>query len=261
MLLIKRLSLLRVVLALLAILSSGCVSHLNEWEVVFEDNGQGKWQDNWFVEGKKANIKNTARGMIFSSGPEVNEHASHAVLWSKAQFAGDLKIEYDYTRLDSMTNATSVNILYIHATGTETDTNPKDISKSRALRDIPYMRSYFMNMNLLHISYAATGPALSHYVSARQYPAPTLESFGKATQILPIYQDVSIFEPGETYHITATKVGHHLTFSAERNGETHRFVWNTSKFPPVTNGRIGFRHMWGRSSLYKNLKVYQRSHN
>ena len=39
---------------------------------------------------------------------------------------------------------------------------------------------------------------------------------------VPIYKDIHLFKPGETYHITATKEGNQLTFTAER--QLHEFV-------------------------------------
>jgi hypothetical protein len=178
------------------------------------------------------------------------------VLWTKASFSGDVRIEYDYTRLDSMTNETAVNILYIQATGLGTEASPTDIFLSTAQRSVPWMKYYFLNMNALHISYAASGPGRSQYVSARRYPARSLAEFQAGTQIQPIYENVDLFEPGKTYHITAVKEGHRLVFIAERDGQTRRFEWDTSAYPPVTEGRIGLRHMWARSSRYGNIRVY-----
>ena len=78
------------------------------------------------------------------------------------------------------------------------------------------------------------------------------------TMIQPIYEDIHLFKPGETYHVTATKEGSRLTFAAERDGKTNTFQWDTSAFPPVTEGRVGFRHMWARSSRYQNIRVFQK---
>lgn len=54
--------------------------------------------------------------MLLSVGPIPRDHASHCVLWTKESFAGDVKIEFDYWRLDTIQRW--VNILYIQATGT-----------------------------------------------------------------------------------------------------------------------------------------------
>ena len=228
------------------------------WEVVFSDPGAGDWQDRWFVEGLKASVEYDEDGMVFTSGPVPKEQASHAVLWTKQSFAGDIRIEYDYTRLDSMTEVTSVNILYIQATGLGTDKSPTDIFLSTEQREVPWMKSYFLSMNALHVSYATTGPKRANYVAARRYPAKDQDSFMQGTMIQPVYEDIDLFRTGETYHITALKEGSRLTFTAEREGKSHTFEWDTSGYPPVSEGRIGFRHMWARSSRYQNIKVFQK---
>ena len=137
-----------------------------DWTQTFSDPGSSDWTNHWFLEGSKATIQNTPDGLIFNAGPVPGEHASHAVLWTKQSFEGDLKIEYEYTRLDTMVDVTSVNILYIQATGLGTEESPKDILQSTATREEPYMSSYYMNMNSLHISYATTGPNRALYVSS-----------------------------------------------------------------------------------------------
>ena len=158
-----------------------------------------------------------------------------------------------------MIEDTSVNILYIQATGLGTGDSPTDIYLSTGQREVPWMKSYFLNMNALHISYATTGPKRANYVAARRYPAKDQGSFMHGTMVQPNYEDVFLFEPGETYHITALKEGNQLSFTAEREGKTHTFEWDTSAFPPVTEGRIGLRHMWARSSRYENFRVFQRN--
>jgi hypothetical protein len=180
------------------------------------------------------------------------------VLWTRQSFAGDIRIEYDYTRLGSMIEATSVNILYIQATGLGTDESPTDIYLSTEQREVPWMKSYFLNMNALHISYATTGPKRADYVAARRYPAKDQKSFMNGTMIQPNFEGIHLFDQGETYHITATKEGDRLAFTAEREGKTHTFEWDASAFAPVTEGRIGFRHMWARSSRYQNIRVFQK---
>jgi len=230
------------------------------WEIVFSDPGVGDWKEHWFVEGSKATVNYDEEGIVFSSGPVPMEQASHAVLWTQQSFEGDIKIEYDYTRLDSMTASTAVNILYIQATGLGTDDSPTDIFLSTKQREVPWMKSYFLNMNALHISYSTTGPQRANYVAARRYPTKDQESFMNGTMIQPIYEDIHLFEPGETYHITATKEDNRLTFTAEREGRPHTFEWDISAFPPVNKGRIGFRHMWARSSRYEDIRVFEKKY-
>lgn len=251
---------IRVLTSLLAMLCCSAIANDSDdgWEIVFSDPGAGDWQEYWFVEGLKATVDYDDGSLVFTSGPVPKEQASHAVLWTKKNFTGDVRIEYDYTRLDSMTDTTAVNILYIQATGLGTEASPTDIYLSTKQREVPWMKSYFLNMNALHISYATTGPKRAYYVAARRYPAKEQENFMHGTMIKPVFEDIHLFEPGETYHITALNEGERLTFTAERDGKTHTFEWDTSAYPAVTEGRIGFRHMWARSSRYQNIKVFQK---
>ena len=240
------------------VLLSGCgsdelASDDDGWVLVFSDSGSDHWKDHWFLEGLKGSVVNGERGMVFSAGPVPREHASHAVLWTKKSFDGDLKIEYDYTRLDE-SDVTAVNILYIQATGTGAEDSPKDIALSTSDRQEPWMKYYFLKMNALHISYATS----EGYVSARRYPAKTSKEFSKGTQILPVFEGLDLFKPGETWHITAEKRGKMLSFVAERGGRVHRFEWNYGSFGEIESGRVGLRHMWTRSSRYEDFRIYQR---
>ena len=231
----------------------------NKWSMVYSHTTGTDVQLHWFLEGDEARVTATRDGFVFSAGATLNDPASHAVLWSNAEYSGDLTIEYDYTRLDEMMDATSVNILYIQATGTGERHMPIDIRMSSDSRSVPWMRSYFLNMNLLHISYAATGPNRANYVSARRYPASSTESFNSETQISPVFENVALFQPGVTYHIRATKTDSELRFVVTDHQSNTEFVWDISGLRPLTKGRIGFRHMWGRSSRYENIRIYSRT--
>lgn len=240
-----------------AVLLNGCASaRTDSWHAVFDSTTSQNWSDDWFVEGERAVVEPVPGGFVFSAGDELNDPASHAVLWSKASYSGDIKVEYDYTRLDTMTDVTSVNILYLLATGLGEPDTPSNIFLSRSHRRVSWMKAYFLGMNLLHISYAATGPDRSHYVSARRYPARSKRSFDQDTQIQPVYENVDLFKPGSAYHITATKQASTLSLMVEDGDTGTEFSWDTSTFAPVTHGRVGLRHMWGRSSRYQNFKIF-----
>ncbi len=243
-------------LATLIAIAATTAASGTEWRLAFQDDGCGAWEQNWFLEGAMAWVTNGTDGMTFSAGPVPNENTSHAVLWTRQGFKGDVKVEYDYTRIDDHLDVGAVNILYIQATGLGSEEWPTDIFLSTEKRGEPWMKSYFLHMNALHISYSCSGPDRADYVSARRYPAKDTASFQTETQILPVYEDIHLFEPGKTYHIVAVKQGSQLSFSAECDGQVNRFEWDTSAFPPVTEGRIGFRHMWTRCSRYRNIKVF-----
>jgi hypothetical protein len=227
-------------------------------QLLFSDSGTDKWQKNWFLDGLRAEVKNTSLGMYFVSGPIRWDHGSHAVLWTHKSFQGDICIEYDYTRMDTIEYA--VNILYLHATGIGVEPFSKDIKAWSHLREIPYMSLYFRNMNLLHISYAAfyteDTDNLTDYIRARRYPVKKGEKFGQYTLIEPTFKHTGFFKPGVQYHITVVKSGDALFMKVEGDGKKGLYRWDTSGFPDVNNGRIGLRQMWTRAARYANFKVY-----
>ena len=67
-----------------------------------------------------------AQGMDFQAGP-VRKEGSHAVLWTKESFQGNIRLDYEYTKLDDAIDA--VTILYLQATGSGAAGYDKDISK------------------------------------------------------------------------------------------------------------------------------------
>lgn len=225
------------------------------WQLKFEDDCTKNWQSKWFLDGEKATVENSGEGMHLIAGPEFGNDAHHMVLWTKQSFNGDLKIEFSYTRTDKETKA--VNILYIQATGTGQGNFSEDIFEWNHLRKVPSMRTYFNNMNALHISFAAfpNNEETQDYVRVRRYPVTTDKGF-KQLEIEPTYFDTGLFKTGETYKITVIKTDENLLFKVEGDGLTKLYSWNTSHLPPLIEGRIGLRHMYTRSAIYKDFKVY-----
>ncbi|NQY09030.1 MAG: DUF1961 family protein [Flavobacteriales bacterium] len=225
-----------------------------DWNLVFEDDCTKDWQTNWFLDGLLAKVENNEEGMTFSAGPEAFNDTNHAVLWTKKSFAGDIKIEYEFTRRD--TAHRMVNILYVQATGVSPYST--NIYEWRKERETPSMRTYFNNMKTLHISYAAfnnkdlTKP---DYVRARIYPVNAERTF-KQMAIEPSYYDTKLFLPNVTYKITMIKTNTDFVFQVEGADVSKEFAWKLTEKQTVTEGRIGLRHMYTRSSQYKNFKVY-----
>lgn len=229
-------------------------NEMRTWKRVFSDPGTHAWEANWFLDGLRSTVTNTPEGMVLRSGPVAEGDASHAVLWTKPSFVGDLRVEYDFTRLDSATNHVGVCILYLQATGTGVGPHVEDIHAWRDLRQVPKMSLYFNHMNAYHVSYACTGGKDFNYVRARRYPAKG--NFDKDTRLLPSYEHVDLFKPGETWHLVFEKIDRQLTFTATKSDEKHVWKWDASGFPPVTGGRLGLRQMLGRESRYANFEVF-----
>ena len=225
-----------------------------KWRQAFHDACTGDWQDDWFLDGQRATVRNTPIGMVLSAGPIPQDNASHCVLWTNASFAGDVKIEFDYWRLDTIQQY--VNIIYIQATGTGDEPYVGDIAAWSHLREIPYMSTYFEHMQLLHVSFAAFGADVSEgdYVRARRYPVTPDRAFGELA-LLPDNFDTGLFAPGEKHRFTIIKHGNALLMRVATVDKEMLFGWDTSAFGPITEGRIGLRHMWTRCSRYADFTV------
>jgi hypothetical protein len=231
------------------------------WKAAFHETGNGGWQERWHLDGEKATVETVDGGIEFAAGPKPGENAHMAVLWTRESFRGDVKIRYRYTRTDDAEH--SVNILYILATGKGTGPYDNDIMAWAEMRTVPTMSKYFENMNLLHISYAAYGSpqmlakgiVTPEYVRARRYPIPAGCGFD-VTALDPDYFETGLFQPGVPHEITVIKRGPYLMMKAEpEEGKAQYFFWDATGWPPLTEGRIGLRHMAGRSARYENFSV------
>ncbi len=223
-----------------------------KWKEVFFDSGCDDWRKLWFLDGKKAVITNTEKGMDFHAGPTFLDDACHAVLWTKEAFTGDLKIKYEFTRLDREYRC--VNILYLQATGSGEGPYAKDISQWNHLREIPAMREYFGHMFAYHISYAAfsnTDNIEPGYIRARRYMAGELDGTG----LEPDYDPTDFFDYDVPHAMTIIKTGDHVYFQITNGQKELLCHWHNTKFPPIQEGRIGLRHMFTRASRYRNFSI------
>ena len=120
------------------------------------------------------------------------------------------------------------------------------------------MGIYLRQMNMYHISYAAhrekNPPGQQEYCRARYYPVTLSDEF-HGTDLVPDYWNTGVFLPGKTYHITAMKTEEHLFFHVVGDGQDKLFAWDHTRYPLVTEGRIGIRHMACRTSRYANVKI------
>jgi len=228
-----------------------------DWQDVFFDSGSDDWRMQWSLDGLKAAVTNSEEGMNFRAGPVPRENASHAVLWTRASFSGDLKIEYEYTRTDEANQY--VNILYIQATGSGEEGFPADISQWADQRTVPAMSVYWGNMHTYHISYAAYGrePVTDDYdyIRARRY-RPDISPRKNGPIFEPdVFERTGLFAPGVPHRITVIKKANELFMMIRRPGKDYLAHWDTTSQPPITEGRIGLRHMYTRSARYRDFTV------
>jgi len=226
-----------------------------KWTEVFSDPCTDDWTDKWFLDGRKARISHSPQGMDFWAGPTHLEDACHAVLWTRQSFKGDVKIEYEYTRLDDL--PWCVNILYIQATGSGEGPYRRDISEWAQLREVPAMGMYFNHMNLYHISVAAHGPDAEgledDYIRARRY-IPEGQGL-EDTDLKPDHFRTGLFQPGVPHRISAIKKGNDL-YMQIRNDETEKLChWRNDVLPPITEGNVWLRHMHTRGARYNDFRI------
>ncbi|HCE46194.1 MAG TPA: hypothetical protein DET40_21830 [Lentisphaeria bacterium] len=231
-----------------------------DWRKSFSDSCIVDWKQKWFLDGQLAKVENTTKGMVFSAGPNEKENDSHAVLWTKQSFRGDVKISFEYTCLDDVKDY--VKILYIQATGKGTPPYTEDISEWNDLRKVAYMYTYYDNMRLLHISYSANmgehHPDNNRdYVRARLYPRDPQGKF-QDTELEPSYTDSGLFKKGVPYLFTCIKTKEDLILKVEGDGKEKFFQWDLRKITPPESGRIGIRHMCTRIGLYRNVTVWEK---
>ena len=231
----------------------------DDWNLQFADSCTGNWKDHWLLDGLVAKVESSEKGMNLIAGPINRNDAHHSVLWTKKSFEGDIKIEYNYTRTDSQ--VVNVNILFIQATGIGTEGFDKDISKWNTYREVPTMSKYWRNMNLIHISYAAF-PMVNEdpnndYIRVRRYPATENIPFQK-TEVPPAFEKTGLFLPGVTYKMTWIKTSQQLYLRVEGDSKIKKYAWDLKVLPPVTEGRIGLRHMFTRSAQYSDFQVFTR---
>lgn len=222
------------------------------WNEVFYDDCTQDWRKLWFLDGKKAVIEQSDKGMDFFAGETFKDDSCHAVLWTKDSFEGDIKIEFNYTRLDRENRC--VNILYLQAIGMGEGPYDKDISQWNELREIPAMSQYFERMHTYHISFAAFNNEDSidpGYIRARRYMASGLEG----TALTPDYEPEDFFEYGVQHKMTVIKAGDHLYLHIDNGDKTKLCHWHNTEFPSIYEGRIGLRHMFTRAARYNDFKI------
>jgi len=226
------------------------------WELSFEDKCTGNWQDNWVMDGERSKIIQNEKGMDYFAGTEAQNDTCHTVLWTKKIFSGDIKIEYDFTRLD--TSSLGVNIIYILASGSGIGPYKEDLFEWNELRTVPAMKVYYNHLNTYHISYAAYSfnEDEPEYVRARRYMPETGQGLD-GTALTPEFENSGLFATGVKHHIIVIRRGDKLYMQVTNADQTRLFWFDTSEYPPIQSGSVGLRQMWTRASRYKNFKIFE----
>lgn len=246
-------------LSLLAHAQQPNSTDLKRGKVLFKYKGTRDPWKKWFLDGTRASITTSKKGMLFEAGQEFGNDTCNAVLWTKKDFTGNVLIEFDYTRTDTTTR--NVNILYFHATGKGDNEYPEDIYLWRDKRTVPKMNHYFLNMNAYHISYAAFDAEKysgdNDYIRLRRYD-PALKKLA-GSEILPDKFKTGMFKPFTTYHIEVGLLnnGIMMRVTNKTNPDLQLTCQWDAGSSVLSHGRVGVRHMNTRNALYKNIIVRQ----
>lgn len=233
--------------------------------VLFEDSMTADWRENWFLDGEKAVLEHCDDGLMFhapDSGltsetknrfrDKFDSH--HAVLWSKEEFEGDIRIRYEWHPLETGW----ANLVYIQAQGIGAGPYAEDISQWRDLRKVASMDKYFNYMNLLSLS-------LRREIRCKRYPWNDLERdlSHEDTLVEPMVPHAGL-EDGKRYRVeiekrkTSCRLAIH---EVETGRQVIDYTWDLSnpsperRTPYVEKGRIGLRQMGGNKVIFRDFKV------
>jgi hypothetical protein len=236
--------------------------HLHGSKILFEDSMMSNWQEKWFLDGLEAIVEHKNQGLYFAGGTITKDddpeqyHAHHAVLWTHQIFDGDIRIQYEMTRVDSSNYGNT--LLYIQAQGIGTEPYVKDINQWNQLREIPNMSVYFEKMDLISVSFREN-------IRCKRYPWKDSngEWYPKRGLIEPML-DYEGMIPGKRYSVEVEKRTSAITlrlFDAETKKLVTQNTWNLNQvapeLEPVQKGRIGLRHMSTKRFIYRNFRVEQ----
>ena len=221
------------------------------WPEVFADSLTKEWSNKWFLDGNEAEVSTDGNAMT------IDTSNGYAVLWTKQSFEGDLRIEYDFKRVDE--NERGVNIIYIQATGDGEYGHVEDITQWSDRRTMAAMKNYYMNMHTYHISYAAFGNKKSSsekadYIRGRRY-LPLNKKGLKGTKLKNEYDGTKLFKDKQWIHVIIIKQAKELWLEFKHPDKTVLCHFINDDKPGIDRGRIGLRLMPGRKSQFKNFKV------
>lgn len=232
--------------------------------VLFNDTMAEGWQENWFLDGQNAVLEHRDDGLDFiTTESEVDKNvdrapfdAQHAVLWTKQEFKGDIRISYTYTMLP---DCTWQKLIYIQARGIGSGPYVEDIYAWRNLREVARMDKYFNYMNLIGLS-------LRDQIRCRRYPWNDIDRGLKlVSEFLP-RGDNKGFEIGHDLNVVIEKRKASILLRIT-DRETGQHVvdhtWDLTdekvlkdRTPKLDDkGRIGLRLMGGHKINFRHFKV------
>lgn len=234
----------------------------DEAELLFNDPMTENWQEQWFLDGERATLEHRNGGLAFLTEYTVNKNvdragfdAQHAVLWTRPEFEGDIRISYTYTKLPG---CSWQKLIYVHAQGIGEGPHVEDIYAWRELREVAVMSAYFKYMDLI-------GFSIRDQIRCRRYPIEDSEERRIPNEFKPRGANDGL------------PIGHELQVVVEKREQSIRLSIKdveTGEYPVdhtwdltdeailenreplhVEKGRIGIRQMGGHKILMRDFKV------
>lgn len=232
--------------------------------VLFADPMISHWQDNWFLDGKRATVEHRDGGLAFLTSPSNADKrvdraafdAQHAVLWTRQEFEGDIRISFDYTKLPE---CSWQMLIYVQAQGIGEAPFVSDIYAWRDLRQVASMNKYFDDMNLIALS-------LRDEVRCKRYPWHDVTgNVELESEFLP-RAEIQNMPIGRAYHVVVEKRKTSILLritDAETGEVTVNHTWDLTDEKVLKNrdprfiekGRIGIRQMGGHKILMRDFRV------
>lgn len=224
------------------------------WVLKFSDTTvtPGAPVTKYFKDGTTARMSYTARGLDVVSPAGTGQ----TVVWTKTAFDGDIKVEFDYTRLDTPVAGRNIaSIVVLDGWGLTTRcrvdslVHPVDIKTwSRPVANYDY---YKFCMTDQTVSYDNLDLGTNPRMTIRQNPG----YFDRGTIVPPALRT------GVTYHLIVTRTGNTVLAIAKQGAVTVASV--TGVLDPARSkvskhGYVGFRQMASRHAAYRNIKISTR---
>jgi hypothetical protein len=233
-------------------------------KVLFEDPMTANWQGNWFLDGENAALEHRDGGLAFITDYIVDKNvdraafdAQHAVLWTRQEFEGDIRISYNYTKLPE---CSWQMLIYVQAQGIGEEPYIEDIYAWRDLRKVAVMSEYFDHMDLIGLS-------LRDQVRCKRYPWNDMEGNSLETEFKPRAENKGM-PIGREFNVVVEKRKKSIRLritDSETGDHVVDHTWDLSdrkirkeRDPEyVEKGRIGIRLMGGHKILMRDFKVTQ----
>ena len=237
-------------------------------KVLFQDPMMKDWRKNWFLDGRNAVLEHRPGGLAYMTEASKKDKrvdraafdAQHAVLWTRKEFKGDIRISYTFTKLPG---CSWQMLLYIQAQGIGKEPYVKDIHAWRDLRKVALMSQYYNHMNLIALS-------MRDPIRCKRYPwkyviDPKTNKKIYNTEFKPraVKEKLAI---GTEYKLVAEKRKKSLRLTVKETATGRTMVdhtWDISQeqilqgMDPkyIEEGRIGIRFMGGYRMIFRDFTV------